>query len=193
LAAQEAYEVLCDAVRLTEYDRQLTPLTGTRHIGRRVNPEPLRSEGCPIESLVPTRRSIDPWDLRPGVHSHFPLQELLGPSWIGSDVTLQTSIGRAEHVRMEVALSPRPALLGGHIRVWVPVQLLCPACRGQGRVGFYECPRCFGHGLVSEQYPVEVDLPAGVADGATGSTRLRRPGMHDLSRFSTPIENQLQR
>jgi hypothetical protein len=180
LAVREAYEVLSDPGRQRRYDRELSLRRTSQYTTRRVNPEPLRPRRSAVEPLVPTRLSVDPWESDSGACSHSPLEGSVRRSWIDLDAAIRPSTASAADVHVEVTLAPEQALRGGGIGVCIPMQLGCPACRGQGGVWFFECPRCFGRGVVSEEYPVQVAFPAGVTDGATASVRLRRPGICDV-------------
>jgi len=64
----------------------------------------------------------------------------------------------------EILLTPSEAAAGGVLPLHVPLDTLCPSCRGTG--GFvFDCPRCFGEGKVEKRHPVPVHVPAGVKDG----------------------------
>jgi molecular chaperone DnaJ len=69
---------------------------------------------------------------------------------------------RLESLNVEVPLSPQQAFAGGEVRIMVPARLVCPACRGHGSVGPYECSRCEGHGAVTGEYPVRISYPVGL-------------------------------
>jgi molecular chaperone DnaJ len=71
---------------------------------------------------------------------------------------------RLESLSVDVPLSPQQAFEGGAVRILVPARLVCPACRGQGSVGPYECSHCEGHGAVTREYPVTVAYPAGLQE-----------------------------
>lgn len=43
----------------------------------------------------------------------------------------------------------------------------CPQCGGEGRIIADKCPKCYGDGIVKGEEIVEVDIPAGVAEGMT--------------------------
>ena len=45
----------------------------------------------------------------------------------------------------------------------IPAQAVCPTCRGYGGVGFYECARCAGEGVISGEMPISVSFPPGLA------------------------------
>lgn len=57
----------------------------------------------------------------------------------------------------------------------------CPACSGTGTVPESPCPDCGGRGLANSRRTVEVEIPAGIADGQrvrlTGKGNAGDPGM----------------
>lgn len=47
----------------------------------------------------------------------------------------------------------------------IQTQSVCPTCQGEGRVIKNKCHECHGNGVVKGEEVVEVNIPAGVADG----------------------------
>ena len=182
-AIQEAYEVLGDPARRRAYEEELSrEKKRARAAARRARPEPLRRRRCPVEPLVPTQRSGGARD--PFFELSFPslVEELYRRPWGDLDAPLRSRTGRGgEEVHLQVSLSREEALHGGRIRLSVLVRVRCPACRGRGGGGFFECFHCFGSGAVVDEYPMDVAFPGGLVDGARGSLSLGRLGMRDLS------------
>ncbi|NOS68160.1 MAG: molecular chaperone DnaJ, partial [Candidatus Peribacteraceae bacterium] len=52
--------------------------------------------------------------------------------------------------------------------------VLCPKCRGSGKVPEKPCKTCSGEGRIAEDSNVSIDIPAGIADGQ--SLRIRGSG-----------------
>ncbi len=50
---------------------------------------------------------------------------------------------------------------------------VCPKCRGAGQIPEKACPGCKGEGRVTERVEVNVNVPAGIADGQTLRIRSR--------------------
>jgi molecular chaperone DnaJ len=56
----------------------------------------------------------------------------------------------------------------------VQQRIVCPRCRGSGKIPEKACKKCDGEGRVSETLEMNIDIPAGIADGQ--SLRLRGEG-----------------
>jgi len=181
-AVQEAYEVLCDKARRQAYDAELARQRRVQRASRQVPPEPL----IPKE---PPHGPGSGWAGRPrrstfGEFFGWPqgslFDEIFHQPGHQGDAPSQPHAGRAEAVQVEVTLSREQAHYGGQFRVWVPVEVPCPACQGTGDMGLLGCPWCAGRGAIAREHPVDVTFPAGIIDGATGSLSLGGFGPRDL-------------
>ncbi|MDR3583488.1 MAG: molecular chaperone DnaJ [Candidatus Pacebacteria bacterium] len=50
---------------------------------------------------------------------------------------------------------------------------VCPECQGEGKIFEKKCSKCGGEGRVKEKQEVEINIPAGIADGQTISLQGR--------------------
>lgn len=63
---------------------------------------------------------------------------------------------------VEVILSRQEASNGGKVNLKIPVEEVCPDCRGYCFRGVHECGRCKGKGIVPYTYPFVLNVPRGV-------------------------------
>ena len=155
---QEAYSVLGNRRRRREYKQSIrkvprrTPLRPTRY------PEP--------EPLIPEEDPVDIGEVSPvrSFQSFTPsFDEVFDWLWSNFSDLTQPKSALVQNLTLEVTLTPEQARRGGNARVMVPAQAVCPTCRGQGGVGFYECTRCAGEGVISGEMPVSVSFPPGLS------------------------------
>lgn len=66
----------------------------------------------------------------------------------------------------DILLTPREAFLGTVVPLRVPVRTVCPACGGRGESWLDLCPTCDGTGEAIDTQDVQLEVPAGVRDGA---------------------------
>ncbi|MCC7418188.1 MAG: hypothetical protein IT176_13700 [Acidobacteria bacterium] len=81
--------------------------------------------------------------------------------------------GDAGRLTMEISLSTREASGGLTMPLDVPVRATCPGCGGRGESWTEPCGACEGTGAALYLYPVRLNLPAGLVDGARLRFRVR--------------------
>jgi molecular chaperone DnaJ len=164
LEVQEAYDVLGDPARRKIYDREAEEIPIRRMDAMRP-PEttiPRRHRAEPL-APAPSSRGFEDISLFRSFETFSPsLDELFERLWSNFDLHTRPKAERLESLNVEVPLSPQQAFAGGEVRIMVPARLICPACRGQGSIGSYECSHCEGHGTVTSEYPMGVSYPAGL-------------------------------
>lgn len=182
-AVQEAYEVLSDPVSRQAHDDELarhqrrTQPSSLHPAPRSARVEPLRPNQRPVEPLIPATEAT--WSPRTANmrRSYSLVEEIaarmwadaLGPSWPGAS--------RRDSIHLEISLTREQAFHGGIARLWVPLQIGCPTCRGSGGGPFYPCADCAGQGAVIRQHPLQVRIPARVPDDATLNVSLDQLGV----------------
>ena len=157
--ATEAYEVLSDAKKRADYDREL------------------REQDRRVVSSHRSGKTLDFFDLAEQMMMNL-FREIHGyPAWESFDGTL------------EVWLTEEEAHNGTRVSFDVPIERECGICQGSGYVLFSYCPRCGGRGTVEGSRRVTIEIPAGVRDGdrleipvPTGNRIIVLPGVVRVGR-----------
>jgi DnaJ-class molecular chaperone len=154
---QEAYSVLGNSRRRCEYEQRI----------RKAPPKP-PNRAAPYsdpEPLIPEERPVDMGEVSPvrSFQAFTPsFDEIFDWLWSNFSDLAQPKSGRVKNLTLEVTLTQEQARRGGNARVMVPAQAICPTCRGHGGLGFYECLRCAGEGVIAGEIPVSVSFPPGL-------------------------------
>ena len=171
---QEAYSVLGNNRRRREYQQRIRKVPITRS-GRPRTPEP--------EPLIPEERSVDIGEISPvrSFQSFTPsFDEIFDWLWRNFSDLAEPKSARVQNLTLEVTLTPEQARRGGNARVMVPAKAVCPSCRGYGGVGYYECVRCAGEGVISGEIPVSVSFPPGLTRDHAVMIPLDRFGIRNV-------------
>jgi DnaJ-class molecular chaperone len=99
-------------------------------------------------------------------------EELFGGSGGGFGRGRTTRGGRGRDIEAELEVSLEEAHRGGRRTLQMQVAEACPTCGGTGVKDGKVCDTCGGSGEVVRPKTIEVNIPAGVRDGAT----IRVPG-----------------
>jgi len=191
----EAYEVLSNPERRSEYDRALErarvfrprgdvviePVRPT-YSGHGIRPEPMTPE--PIRAMRPD--SAPPVSLRPTAERQAlgDLQTVgwLMDEWFESDwehFFAGALRGGPEVYSGEIILSQDDAKNGGQVSLRIPARRRCSSCRGTGGQGWYPCGRCAGSGEVEREIPLNLHFPPGIPDNYKWVMPLDRYGVPD--------------
>jgi DnaJ-class molecular chaperone len=182
LELQEAYAVLTDPERRRRYDQQRLGGARQRRGWERLA-EPMVQPTAAAEPFRPmaSARGFREVSLADTFETYLPsFDELFERWWSNFSPVERPKAERLESLTVEVVISPEEAVRGGRVRVWVPTRLPCPACGGSGAVGGYGCWHCEGHGALTDDWPVEVDYPAGLRDGYTVRLPLHSLGVQNF-------------
>ena len=154
---QEAYSVLGDTRRRREYKQRIRKVLRRTSLRPTSYPEP--------EPRIPEEDPVDIGEFSPvrSFQSFTPsFDEIFDWLWSNFSDLTQRKSARVQNLTLEVTLTPEQARRGGNARVMVPAQAVCPTCRGHGGVGFYECARCAGEGVITGEMPVSISFPPGL-------------------------------
>ena len=158
LELQEAYSVLSDPMRRAAYDRKAVEIP-VRHTGAVRPTETMGRKSIEVLSHI---RPMDRSHLEPRETFHPAFREMVECFWSNFNLATRRTEEQPNSLTVEVTLSHQQAFFGGRVRILVPVDVICRACRGQGYAGSYQCSRCQGNGLLRDEYPLTVSYPAGL-------------------------------
>ncbi|KPJ74589.1 MAG: hypothetical protein AMJ54_16940 [Deltaproteobacteria bacterium SG8_13] len=172
---QEAYSVLGNNRRRREYEHSIRKAAPKTLWQPPAYPEP--------EPLIPEKSPVDLGEISPvrSFQSFTPsFDEIFDRLWNNYTDLAQPKSGRVENLTLEVKITPEQARRGGNAKIMVPVQAFCPTCHGRGGVGFYECTRCAGEGVISGELPISVSFPPGLAKDHAVMIPLDRFGIRNI-------------
>jgi hypothetical protein len=181
---QEAYQVLGDAERRRQYERQIHKAPVPKDSTSYPDPEP----------FIPEPRSRQPEEIAP-MRAFQPFAPLPEPLFdrIRSSFSslLSPRFGRKRTFTMEVPITRAQARRGGTINIFVPAEARCLLCHGYGRIGVYACSRCVGEGSISRDIPIAISLPPGIPDNDEVMIPLDRYGIrnHQVSILFRVVED----
>jgi DnaJ-class molecular chaperone len=178
---QEAYAILSDPELRRSYDHTLGQSRPRKSVwgAEPTRPRPRRD----IEPLVPGRGPVDlgTASLARSFASYRPSwEELFDRIWGNFTLRTRPKAERVQSLTAVVEVTPEEAFRGGTVRIGVPAQVSCPTCRGRGGVGPYECWRCSGLGVQTEEIPLMIHFPAQIPDSYAVQVGLDAYGIHDL-------------
>lgn len=167
---QEAYQVLGDAERRRQYERQIHKAPVPKDSTSYPDPEP----------LIPETRSRQPEEIAP-MRASQPFapspESLFDMMWSNFSSLISPRSGRTRTFTMKVPITRAQARRGGTINISVPAEVHCPLCHGRGSTGVYECSRCAGEGSISGEMPIAISFPPGISDNDEAMIPLDRYGI----------------
>lgn len=181
LAIQEAYGILADPVKRRTHDCYVQEQKMHQHTRRARHLRP----GTPahIEPLIPEQETVDlgTASLARSFHSHRPsFDQLFDRIFSNFGQATSPKHEMLENLNVVITLTPEQAFRGGHVRIAIPAEPMCPSCSGRGIIGPYECWRCSGAGVLSGEYPVMINYPPGIPDHHVVKLPLSRYGIRNL-------------
>ena len=171
---QEAYSVLGNSQRRRKYEQNIRKVSPKTPFRPATYPEP--------EPLIPDKGPVDIGNVSPirSFHHFTPSSnEIYDWLWNHFSTLNQSKSGRVQNLTLEITLTPEQARRGGNARIMVPAQATCPTCHGHGSVGFYECLRCAGEGMISSEMPISVSFPSGLVEDHAVMIPLDRFGIRN--------------
>jgi molecular chaperone DnaJ len=183
LDVQEAYSVLGDPAQRRNYDRSIGGSRFSSTPSNFAEIETLKRRTQGAEPLRPKREPMVFRDisLQNSFRTSRPsMEEIFDRIWGNFSLIEPFKGGRLQNLCLEVILSPEEAQRGGRFQIFIPARIMCPACRGSGAVGPYECFRCRGRGAIIEDLPVAMEFAPGVSDGYQKAISLNPFGIRDV-------------
>ncbi|HEY6367644.1 MAG TPA: DnaJ domain-containing protein [Candidatus Binatia bacterium] len=167
----EAYHVLADPVRRSEYDRALNR-GGAREVPSSVS----ISAGAGEQRNLPLPISI----LRVLTVRNAAFEAALARVSGRLTAAEVSSKKYPDGLAAGVILSADEAAQGGIIFLAVPSCSPCERCGGSGRKELFPCEWCDGEGLIEEEEIVRIHVPPGVSDVTRLEVPLRGLGIHNF-------------
>lgn len=155
---QEAYAILIDGRERRQYDQKMSAVRVPVSVGAQRRPEP--------EPLIPDRKPIDFGNVSPArsFHTFTPsFDEIFDRLWSNFSNLERPKSDRVQNLTLEILITSEEAERGGNARIMVPARAICPACRGLGLVGPYDCMRCAGEGAIKGEAPISIAFPPAFA------------------------------
>jgi DnaJ-class molecular chaperone len=165
----EAYRVLADPERRSQYDRGLHSGTDGE-----TWPQPFSGD-APEHANLPQPIAL----LRSLCIKDAPFEAALALV-SGSLTAHDPARDYCQALDTRIVLSLEEARQGGLVLLFVPSCSPCERCGGAGREGAFPCSLCDAEGFIEEQEELRVLVPAMVADGTVINVPLRGLGVHNF-------------
>jgi DnaJ-class molecular chaperone len=160
---REAYEILSDQNKRTEYDRELDRVKD----GALITKIP--------DAVEKSRRIFDRTENLFSTRTDDFLQGFL-PGFFDLD---KGRIGNKD-LFFEATLSLREAAEGGLFPVTIPVLEACPRCGKSGQYEYFLCPVCHGYGRIRSEREFSLSIPPHVKHGTRVRLSLEDIGLRNV-------------
>jgi len=177
MAIQEAYSILSDPVRRQKYDSVVNK-SGIEITYKGERKSASANYAADAEPLIPgTSSSVRPISpLKP----FRPLQHSAQNQWLSGISEISNYHGASsKQLEIHVNISWWQAQAGGHVRIAIPVSVLCPECSGKEAAGYYPCWRCYDSGTLQGDLPILLSYPPAIENKHTVRINLGRYGSSD--------------
>ncbi|MCX8156958.1 MAG: DnaJ domain-containing protein [Verrucomicrobiae bacterium] len=179
IEVQEAYRVLSNERLRAAYDAARRRRRQQRQSAAEPLRQPRRAE--PLRATDDEGINLGEASLTQSFQTYRPsFEDVVGRLWTNFYGAEHPKAEHVEELIVDIPITPAQARWGGHVRLLIPAQHVCPTCEGERHIGGYPCFRCGGLGVVVRETPVEVSYPPQVVNHYLAHLPLEPLGITNL-------------